>query len=508
MKGVSTVQNEISRRAMLQLGVAAPAAASAPRKRAPNILVIMSDEHNHRVAGFAGNRTVETPHLDRLAARGVVFENAYCNSPLCVPSRLAFTAGKYIHRISAWNNACWLPRDDYPSLPGVLNAAGYESFLCGKQHYDASHRYGFREIGGNMNNARHLGRGGRRPAADLTENPEPGRARFAEFKLGEESSVMKHDRGVTAGVLDFLAKRGRGDRPFFLFAGYLAPHFPLTVPERYWKKFQGRIPMPAIPAGFLDQMPLNYKHLRAGFGVVNVPAETIRFGRELYYGLTGWVDDQIGQVQAALSRSPFADNTVVIYTSDHGENMGEHGMWWKNCVYEQAAHIPMVVSWPQRWRPGRRQGACSMVDLVRTIAEVGGARVPDDWDGRSMLRQLDDAGVCGRDLAVSQYYAHNIASGYAMLRQGDWKYVYHAQMDKEHPAFQELYDLKADPGEFRNLAEEPPHRRRVEAMQTVLLNELGEHPDETEQRCRAELARGYSRPDAERKGGKKPGDDA
>jgi choline-sulfatase len=256
--------------------------------------------------------------------------------------------------------------------------------------------------------------------------------------------------------------------------------------------------MPEMPPGFLEKMPLNYKHLRRGFGLVDVPADIVRRGRELYYGLTEWVDNEIGKLLAALERSPFARDTVVIYSTDHGENMGEHGLWWKNCLYEQAAHIPLIVSWPERFKGGqRRAGACSTVDVSSTVVELGGAKVPEDWDGVSLLRRLDDPAAAWRDRAVSQYYGHNIASGYAALRTGDWKYVYHASPDVQHPAERELYDLKADPGEFRNLAAEAAQRRRVASMHAQLLKELGEDPEETERRCRADYARGY--PDAEPK---------
>jgi choline-sulfatase len=489
---------QMDRRTFLETMVGGAGAArmgrAALRERPPNILVIMSDEHNHRIAGCYGNKLVRTPTLDRLAERGVTFENCYTNSPLCVPSRLAFTAGKYIHRIAAWNNACRLPSDQHPSLPRALNAAGYESFLCGKQHYDAEHRYGFIEIGGKMNDNFMNGRGNRRAADDTTVNVGAGKARFADFHAGEDSSVMSHDRRVTAGVTDFLSKRQRGEKPFFLFAGYLAPHFPLTVPEKYWQLYRGKVPMPEIPAGFFETMPLNYKHLRWGYGLVDVDPETVRRGRELYYGFTQWVDEQIGSVLEVLNKGPFADDTVVIYTTDHGENMGEHGLWWKNCLYEQAAHIPLIVSWPKRWSGGqRRTGACSMVDLVRTIADIGGTPVPQDWDGHSMVRWMDDARAPWRDLAVSQYYGHNIASGYAMLRTGNFKYVYHSAPDARHPAEQELYDLKADPQEFRNLARSVAHKAQLEKLHGLLLKQLGEHPDESEQRCRADYARGYGR---------------
>jgi choline-sulfatase len=490
-----------TRREFLRAGLAAGAAPAivraAVRKETPNILVVMSDEHNHRVAGCYGNRTVRTPNIDRLAAEGVTFDTAYCNSPLCVPSRLAFTAGKYIHRTGAWGNDSSLPSAEYASLPRLLNSAGYESFLCGKQHYEATRRYGFTEIGGNMNRNQLNGRGVRRRADDETINVKAGLTRFAEFHTGEDSSTLSHDRSVTAGVLDFLARRGRAEKPFFLFAGYLAPHFPLISPERYWRNYRDRIDMPEIPPGFLEKMPLNYKHLRRGFGLIDVNPDIVRRGRELYYGLTQWVDDEIGKVLEALRKGPFAENTVIVYTTDHGENMGEHGLWWKNCVYEQAAHIPLVVSWPERWKGAqRRAGACSTVDLVKTIAEIGGTHAPADWDGTSMLGWLDRPSARWKDRAVSQYYGHIIASGYAMIRSGRWKYVYHSAPDEKHPAERELYDLEQDPKEFRNLAAEPASRAEVDRLHTALLKELGEHPDETERRCRADYARGYGAPES------------
>ncbi len=466
----------------------------------PNVLVIMSDEHNAGVLGCNGNTIIKTPNLDALAKRGITFEGCYCNSPLCVPSRLSFTAGKYASRVGAWNNSCWLPSDDYPSLPRIMNAAGYESILCGKMHYDRTRRYGFREIGGNMNNAAMTGKGSRRKPDDLASKPGIS-PRFDDFHTGDDSSILKHDRAVTAATVEFLSKRRASDKPLFIFVGYLAPHFPLIVPEEYWRQYEGKVPMPVIPEGHLESQPRNYKHLRIGFDVEDVPENIVRKGRELYYGLTQWVDDQIGKVLKALADSEMADNTVVIYTTDHGENMGEHGLWWKNCMYQNASRVPLIVSWPARWKGGqRRTQACSLVDVVQTIAALSGADVPADWNGDSMLGWLDDPATDWKDLAVSEYYAHNIASGYAMIRIGKYKYVYHTPADSSHPAERELYDLQADPGEFNNLAAKDEYRQRVEAMHEVLIEETGEDPDKTEQRCRADYARGYNRTTDKKKG--------
>jgi choline-sulfatase len=466
----------------------------------PNILWIMSDEHNPRVAGYYGNKIVRTPNVDSLAASGITFDTHYCNSPLCAPSRLSLTAGKYASRVGAWTNSCTLPDADIASLPRVLNAAGYESFLCGKQHYDYSRRYGFTEIGGNFNNSYMTGTGHRlEPTHTQQSRLSP---RFNSFHPGDHGGSVEHDRKVTAGAVEFLSKRQADDKPFFLFTGYLAPHFPLVVPEEYFAHYRGRVSMPVIPEGYLDKLPLNYKVQRAGFEEIGVPDETVRRGRELYYGLVEWADNEIGKVLAALRLHPeVADNTIIIYSADHGENMGEHGLWWKNCLYDSATRVPLVISWPKRWSGGqRRAGASSHVDLVQTIAELAGGHTPADWNGNSMVQWMDNRHASWKDRAVSEYYAHNTSSGYAMLRSGEWKYVYHTVIDKDHPAEHELYNLSSDPQEFTNLAGDSKHKAHIEAMHQALCKEIGEDPDETEQRSRSQLSRGYNRPDPRPKG--------
>jgi len=320
-----------------------------------------------------------------------------------------------------------------------------------------------------MNSSDKYGKGSRRKADDL--EPKPGLSnRFDEFHTADDSRIMTHDRKVTAGTVEFLKNRKASEKPFFMLAGYIAPHFPLIVPEKYWRQYQGKVSMPKIPEGHLESQPRNYKHLRIGFNVEGVPDEIVRADSEV------------------------ADNTVVIYTTDHGENIGEHGLWWKNCLYEHASRVPLIVSWPARWKGGqRRTQACSMVDVVQTIAKLGGADVPSDWNGDSMIKWLDDAATEWKDLAVSEYYAHNIASGYAMIRKGRYKYVYHTPPDAGHPAERELYDLQSDPGEFNNLTGEEKYKSRIDALHAALVKEIGENPDRTEQRCRAECAKGYAR---------------
>ncbi|MEX0774232.1 MAG: sulfatase-like hydrolase/transferase [Phycisphaeraceae bacterium] len=461
----------------------------------PNILLIMSDEHDPAVTGCYGDRLVHTPHLDGLAAEGVTFDACCTNSPLCVPARLSFTAGQYISRVSAWNNGCRLPAPEYPSLPRVLAAAGYDPVLIGKQHYTAGWDYGFRVVGPQNHIDRvpkSDGRGGRRAPDDQNVHEKSWAARSAQFQVGDHSEVLDHDRVVTGHSADFLRRRRRQEGPFFLFAGYIAPHFPLTVPEAFAAPYRGQAPRADVTQAKLATLPLNYQHLRRGFGNVHADRQVEQIGRDLYWGLTHWFDDQVGQVLDALKQSDVADNTIVIYTADHGENKGDHGLWWKNCMYEHAARVPLIVHWPKRWSGGqRRGGACSLVDVVQTVADLAGGRTPEDWDGDSLTPLLDRADHAWKDLAVSEYYGHNIASGFAMLRQGAWKYVYHTTMGPGFGPQRELYDLTADAGEWTNLAAAPQQAGRVAQMHQSLVNELGADPEETELRCRHELARGY-----------------
>ena len=244
----------LSRRQMLK---ATASAASLPllglaatSSKRPNLLVIMSDEHTASITGCYGNRIVRTPNLDSLAAKGVTFDACYTPSPLCVPARLAFTSGKYISRNGAWSNSAWLPSNDVASLPRLLNDAGYETVLCGKMHYDRTRRYGFSKDLGLRNRSRKSGRCGRRRADDLAGKPGIS-GRFRDFRVAEEDKnpVMRGDLDVTKEASAYLRSRRSDDKPYFMLAGYVAPHFPLIIPQEYWERYRDRVPMPVLPPG-------------------------------------------------------------------------------------------------------------------------------------------------------------------------------------------------------------------------------------------------------------------
>jgi len=477
--------------------VSASSAIGGSGQKSPNILLIMSDEHNANLMGCANDPYISTPNLDRLADKGILFSNCYCNSPLCCPSRLSFTAGKYVSRIDGWGNTCMLESNDVPSIASTMKDAGYDAYLCGKMHYDKTRDYNFDLYGSLKYEFYHKtgfgeSGGGRRNPDDL--DPLQGiSSRIEEMKPGE-SWIHRHDRSVATDTIRFLENRRPDDKPFFFMSGFLAPHFPLIVPEEYLAKYRGKIPLPELPEENDKNLPLNYKHLQIGFNVENLDDETVTKARELYYGLTDWFDGQVGSVLDALEDSSLRDNTIVIYTSDHGEMMGEHGLWWKNCMYEGAAKVPLIVSWPERWAGGqRRTEVCSLLDVVQTVLDLGGARTPGDWDGDSLRGVLDGKQKDWKNEAVSEYYGHHVASGYVMLRKDNFKYVYHTKPGDSHPAEQELYDLDRDPDEHHNLAGLPAYQTIMDGLQQSLLSQLPEHPEETEKRCREDYRKGYNR---------------
>ncbi|HEV2123919.1 MAG TPA: sulfatase/phosphatase domain-containing protein, partial [Chloroflexota bacterium] len=222
------------------------------------------------------------------------------------------------------------------------------------------------------------------------------------------------------------------------------------------------------------------------FALYDISEERVRVMRAAYYGLVSYLDDKIGRLMAALRETGQDENTVVVYTSDHGEFAGDHGLWWKNSFYEQAARIPIIFSWPGQLPSGKRvPGAISNVDVARTLVGIGGGTAPDDWDGDTLLPLMRALGTAGereaaalwKDEAICEYYGHATNRPQRMLRSGRWKYCYY------HGEAPELYDLAADPGEFHNLAGTPEVAGIESALHRRVL--AGWDPAEVEQEVRA-----------------------
>jgi choline-sulfatase len=446
----------------------------------PNVLIIMADEHAPQFSGFGGHPLVKTPHLDRLAASGVLFENTYCNSPLCVPSRMSFMTGRYVHNNpGGWDNSSVLSTDAV-TWAHRLRAVGYDAVLSGKQHFIGPDQlHGFR-----AQLARDLHAEHHHPTFDWAEGTGVAPVPWAAMdKAGPGTTEeIEVDDGVEAAALAYLRDPARQEQPWALCASFIAPHFPLVVPQQYWDMYPlDQIDLPTIPPGHLESQHPVYQRMRTMFGLAEFSEAQTRRARAAYYGLITYLDDKVGRLLGALEEIGQRENTLVIYTADHGEMAGEHGMWRKSNFYEHSSRVPLIVSWPAgHLAAGARiPQVTSLVDVVRTMVDAVEAPTLGELDGESLLplaRGEDGASGEWKDEAFSEYLAHGVARPMAMLRRGRYKLNY----SLDDPV--ELYDVKADPAELHDLSREPRHAAIRERLRADLLKRW--NPVALEQRMR------------------------
>ncbi|NCP32903.1 MAG: sulfatase [Armatimonadetes bacterium CG06_land_8_20_14_3_00_66_21] len=454
----------------------------------PNLLVIMSDQHNPHMAGFAGDAVVRTPNLDRLAGGGVTFPQTYCAGPLCVPSRLTFLTSRYPSDLEVWVNGAVLG-PGVPTFAHQLSLAGYETVLCGRMHFvDRDQNHGFaRRLVGDVSGAMRVAPGGlfegvwnqagcgQDHRSLLDDAVGPGTATYAVY-----DDVAT--RRACAYLRDYAAQGSAA--PFCLVVGLLLPHNPYVCPKDLFDEYRDTLPDPVLtpPA---DEHPA-LQQLRATRGTAGITREQARRARAAYYGLVTCLDRNVGAILDTLAETPCAQDTAVVYTSDHGDLNGEHGMWWKDCFYEGAVGIPMVWSWPSTFCQGHRvEAATSLLDVGPTLAELGGADPLPERRGHSLTPFLYSTGdpAGWPDAAYAETYAHGQRPA-RMIRSGRWKLsVYHGYDTPQ------LFDLQTDPGETTDLGRDPAFgevRRELHARVT-----RGWDGDWVEARCRlrsAELA--------------------
>ena len=430
----------------------------------------MSDEHSPRFSRPYGHPFIDTPNMQRLADEGVTFENAYCNSPVCAPSRASFMTGQLLPAIGAWDNAASLSSDE-ATWAHLLNAAGYETVLCGKMHFqgpDQLHGFGQRLLSDvHGNSSPEL-------AANWTEwHPETAAAgmdMFDEVGPGEHP-FSAYDEAATARASAFIRSQQDDARPWALLVGLITPHYPFVVRRNFWDLYwPGHADLPDVPARMQDLHP-HKRRLAEWFSFVDVPDDLAARARAGYYGLITYTDACLGALLDAVDESGQADETVVVYTSDHGEGAGEHGMWNKHTFYENSVGVPLIIRWPARIRAGGRvRQPVSLVDLARTILDAAGAVTPDNWAGQSLLPVAAGQAGEGEGLAISDFLADGSWSACRMARVGNLKYNYY------HGAPEELFDLEADPAELNDLSMDPRHARSLRNLRARAMT--GYDPEE------------------------------
>lgn len=433
-------------------------------KKRPNFLIIMSDEHGGMFSSAYQHPLVETPNMERLAEEGVTFDAAYCNAPLSVPSRICFMTGQHNWHCKGWDNATPM-RSDAMTWPYLLRAQGYDVVLSGKMHLvGRDNLHGFRrqlakDIHAHLRHPIYLWKDG----IPRATRPWPG---VYEAGPGRTVEIEADDQAEEAAVA-YLKEAARKEQPFALCVGPIAPHFPFVVPEPYFSRYYPeKVDLPNNPPGHLENLPPAAQRLRTAFGFWSYTEEQVLRARAAYYGLISYVDDKIGSLLDTLDAVGLAENTVVVYTSDHGDMLGEHGLWRKMSFYEQSERIPMLVRWPGAVLAGRRIGQCvSLIDLSATILDIGGVSIEEQkekWeiDGDTMLALMQGQDEGWKDEAFAEHNAHGTDRARAMVRRGAWKLCY---THGDPPEFQ-LYDLASDPGEFDNLAGRPEHSETQERL--------------------------------------------
>ena len=427
----------------------------------PNFLLLMADQLTAGALPAYGNRIARTPRIDALARDGVVFDAFYCNSPLCAPSRFSLLAGRHVSAIGAHDNAAELSAQ-VPTFAHFLRRAGYRTVLSGKMHFCGPDQlHGFEE----------------RLTTDIYPADfgwTPDWTRFEERPSWYHSmtSVVQAGPCARTNQVDFddevvyqarqclfdLA-RSRDRRPFCLVASLTHPHDPYSIPQRYWDRYEGvaidapRVQPTEVP---LDPHSRRLRHV-IGLDLEPVTAAQTMNARRAYYGAVSYVDDQVATLLDALTEARLAEDTVVVLLADHGDMLGERGLWYKMSFFEPACRIPFIVHAPQRFAARRVRECASLLDLAPTLCALAGA--PQDalpQDGTSLVPAL--GGAAGPDEVIGEYLAEGAIAPLVMIRRGRYKFV-HCPVDPD-----QLYDLQTDPDERENLAQSPRHAARVREL--------------------------------------------
>jgi choline-sulfatase len=428
--------------------------------RQPNILIVMVDQLAPAFLPIYGHRVVKAPHLEALAREAVVFESAYCNSPLCSPSRAVFMTGQLPSRSGVYDNAAEF-RADIPTYAHHLRNLGYRTILSGKMHFCGPDQlHGFEE---RLTTDIYPADYGWTPDWDHPlERPDwyHNMSSVTQAGVCVRTNQLDFDDEVvfTAERALYEIARSNDKRPFLLVASLTHPHDPFAIPEKYWSLYRDEdidMPGPPVTRDKFDPHSLRIRHVCA-MDAETVTDAQIRDARHAYYGAISYVDDNLGRLMEALRATKLGQDTIVVFLSDHGEMLGERGLWFKMNFFEGGARVPLLISAPQKYAPRRVTASVSLADVLPTLVDLAGgdsATLGGSIDGRSLRGHLE--GAAGHDEVIGEYLAEGAIAPVVMIRRAQWKYI-HSPADPD-----QLYDLSADPDERDNLATQSAYAGRV-----------------------------------------------
>jgi choline-sulfatase len=423
------------------------AAAGAPKVASaaagsPNILFICADEHGGPFLGSMGHPIVKTPNLDRHAASGVLFRNTYCGSPVCVPARAGMMSGMFPSDVSSYCNSTPF-RKAVPSWGNRLRDAGYDCWATGKLDLTEGTDYGFREV-----DTQH-GHSVNPDITSLLRSPMCFRASVRNDVNGEFRKTRPHDDNVLANALRFLREDARRtSKPWAIYAGFTAPHYPFVAEPKYSTVYPPEsMPLPDVPLDYLDRRHAIFEQL-AGFQRVSTPIDggRVRRARGAYFGMITELDRMVGDLLDELQKTGQMDRTLIVYTSDHGEMLGEHGLWFKNVLLENAARVPLIMAGAGLPRGKTVNTPVMHVDMAATMLELAGLPRDPKLRGHSLVSLALGAPGAHPGFAYSESHSEGNCTGSFMVRKANWKYIHATGYEPI------LFDLRRDPSELHNLA--------------------------------------------------------
>lgn len=430
-----------------------------------HIVYILSDQHNPLVMGAAGDPYVRTPNIDSLYRDGTGFDNCYCAAPLCVPSRASILSGLSPSHSGVFNNMQALSSCN-ATFVNSLTVGGYETVLSGRMHFvgwDQWHGFEKHLVGditpcfvGGDNEREIYGEFMRSSGQNLTSIRKSGAG---------NSAVLDYDAAVTDAACEYLQTR-KADRPLFLTVGFYGPHCPYIAPKELFDYYYDLLP----EIEFMDEDKKSRMHPAIQRWYANrkmsevTPADVRRI-RAAYYAMVEILDRHVGRILETIDRTLGRENTLIVYTSDHGDNIGEHGLFWKTNFYEGSARVPMVFVEDGRIEKNRRVSeAVSLLDLAPTFITYAGSPSLPMYDGVDLSPVLfGHADMDSARLVVSMCSDIKGDSPSVMLRRGRFKFIRHAGYEEP-----QLFDLDADPGELADLGTDVRYADVVKAFDAVL----------------------------------------
>lgn len=424
-----------------------------------NLLIIMADQLTAKALGCYGNETVISPNIDRLADEGVLFESAYSSSPLCTPARYAFMTGQNISQCGGYDNAAYMPAT-MPTFAHYLRLQGYKTSLAGKMHFVGPDQlHGFEE---RLTTDIYPADFGWVPDwENHHERIDLWYHNMSSVKQAGVASItnqLAYDDEVGAQSMRAIYDHARSedDRPMCLVSSFIHPHDPYATRQKYWDLYKGtEIPLPSVSRPPADQQDAHNKRLERviDLDAVDISDQEIIDARRAYYGNVSYVDEWVGKLRTTLDECGMSENTTIIFTSDHGDMLGEFGLWYKMSFREWSCRIPMIVHNPKRFGARRVTQPVAQVDVLPTLMDLAQEgshdEMPEQIDplsGRSLVPLCDGDASNDPDSCVSEFLAEGTGAPMLMIRRGQYKYI-SCMLDPD-----QLFDLKADPDEQINLA--------------------------------------------------------